>query len=101
METKVDDELYDRVLYAYGPQGHQVMQEILKQRVLLIGVRGLGVEIAKNLILNGVSIGVHDNAPVQISDLGAQVRLFWPVSRCCVSPSDSVPIAEENSCCSH
>jgi hypothetical protein len=74
-EAKVDDGLLNRVLYALGPDGHKAMQQMQKSAVLLIGLRGLGVEIAKNLILIGISVGVHDNAPVQISDLGAQVCL--------------------------
>ncbi len=40
--------------------------------VLLVGLKGLGVEIAKNLILGGLgSVTLLDGAPVELRDLGA------------------------------
>lgn len=47
-----------------------------ESNVLIVGLRGLGVEIAKNVILAGVkSVGLLDNQPVAINDLGAQFYL--------------------------
>lgn len=44
----------------------------LKQmHVLIIGLRGLGVEVAKNLILAGPhSVSVYDEGIVAVEDLG-------------------------------
>ncbi len=43
--------------------------------VLLVGLKGLGVEIAKNLILGGLgSVTLLDSAPVELRDLGASSR---------------------------
>ncbi|QRW16453.1 Ran-specific GTPase-activating protein 1 [Rhizoctonia solani] len=45
--------------------------------VLIVGVKGLGVEIAKNIVLAGVkSVTLFDPEPVQVQDLGTQVRRF-------------------------
>ena len=48
-------------------------------RVLITGMRGLGVEAAKNLILAGPkAVVIHDSAPVEIRDLGANFYLSTP-----------------------
>merc|ERR1719421_1159496 len=52
------------------------MTRMMGSTVLIVGLGGLGVEIAKNVVLGGVkSVTLHDNAPVQLSDLGAQFFL--------------------------
>ena len=39
-------------------------------------LQGLGVEVAKNVVLGGVkSVSLYDNQPVQMADLGAQFFL--------------------------
>ena len=44
--------------------------------VLIVGLKGLGVEIAKNICLAGVkSVTLHDPAPTEIADLGTQFFL--------------------------
>lgn len=44
--------------------------------ILISGVAGLGIEIAKNVVLAGVkSVTIHDQANVQISDLSSQFFL--------------------------
>jgi len=44
--------------------------------VLIVGLRGLGVEIAKNIALAGVkSLTLYDPAPAAISDLSSQFFL--------------------------
>jgi len=49
--------------------------------VLISGMKGLGIEIAKNVVLGGVkTVTIHDPADVVISDLSSQVRsqaLLW------------------------
>lgn len=52
------------------------MQRMSSSNVLVIGVRGLGIEIAKNIILAGVkSVTIFDKEPVSYDDLSAQVRM--------------------------
>lgn len=42
--------------------------------ILVSGLRGLGVEIAKNIILGGVkSVTIHDQGIAEWSDLSSQV----------------------------
>ena len=47
---KVDEDLYSRQIGAFGME---TMSKLVKMRVLIIGLGGLGVETAKNLILAG------------------------------------------------
>eukprot|EP00362_Geleiidae_sp_MMETSP1317_P001220 CAMPEP_0201283252 /NCGR_PEP_ID=MMETSP1317-20130820/8058_1 /ASSEMBLY_ACC=CAM_ASM_000770 /TAXON_ID=187299 /ORGANISM="Undescribed Undescribed, Strain Undescribed" /LENGTH=70 /DNA_ID=CAMNT_0047598873 /DNA_START=118 /DNA_END=330 /DNA_ORIENTATION=- len=44
--------------------------------ILIIGMRGLGVEIAKNVVLAGPkSVTIHDDTLVELRDLGANFYL--------------------------
>ena len=44
--------------------------------VLIVGLKGLGVEVAKNIALAGVkSLTLYDPAPVQLADLSSQFFL--------------------------
>lgn len=52
------------------------MKRMAVSDVLIIGLPGLGVEIAKNICLAGVkSVTIHDPTPVAIQDLGTQFFL--------------------------
>lgn len=68
--------------------GKETMIRMKQTNVLIIGLRGLGIElglcwrysvgsltsIAKNVILAGVrSVAIHDDSPVAIEDLSSQV----------------------------
>lgn len=65
-----DIELYDRQIRLWGVQAQQ---KIRGAQVLLIGLRGLGNEVAKNLVLAGIgSLTVVDDQVVAEDDLGAQ-----------------------------
>jgi hypothetical protein len=69
----IDEALYSRQLYVLG---HEAMRRMQQSTVLIVGLKGLGVEIAKNVVLGGVkSITLHDPKPVQLSDLSAQFFL--------------------------
>ncbi|KAL1442232.1 hypothetical protein MTO96_007854 [Rhipicephalus appendiculatus] len=50
-QPSIDEGLYSRQLYVLG---HDAMQRMARSDVLICGMRGLGVEIAKNIILGGV-----------------------------------------------
>ncbi|GAM90968.1 hypothetical protein ANO11243_090150 [Dothideomycetidae sp. 11243] len=65
--------LYDRQIRLWGVQAQE---RIRSAKVLLINVKAVGTEIAKNLILNGIgSLTIVDNGVVTESDLGAQYFL--------------------------
>lgn len=54
--------------------GHEAMKHLQTSSVLVSGLRGLGVEIAKNLILGGVkAVILHDQGTAQWADLSSQV----------------------------
>lgn len=62
--------LYDRQIRLWGMQAQE---RIRTAHVLLIGLRGLGGEVAKNLVLAGIgSLTVADDQVFTEEDLGAQ-----------------------------
>lgn len=70
---EIDESLYSRQLYVLG---HEAMKRMSASNVLVIGLKGLGVEIAKNIALAGVkSLTLYDPAPVAIGDLSSQFFL--------------------------
>ncbi|KAJ3734375.1 ubiquitin activating enzyme [Lentinula guzmanii] len=72
-ETAIDEGLYSRQLYVLG---HEAMKRMAASNVLIIGLQGLGVEIAKDIVLAGVkSVTVYDPEPVKIEDLSSQFFL--------------------------
>ncbi|CAO3645147.1 unnamed protein product [Cunninghamella echinulata] len=72
-ENTIDEGLYSRQLYVLG---HEAMKKMSVAHVLIIGLKGLGVEIAKNVILAGVkSVTLYDPQATQLSDLSAQFYL--------------------------
>jgi len=57
MNTQIDESLYSRQLYVIGKDA---MEKMMKSRILVIGLDGLGQEVVKNLCLTGVSqIYIH------------------------------------------
>lgn len=51
--TNIDESLYNRQLYVLG---QEAMKKMAKSSILISGMGGLGVEIAKNIILAGVNL---------------------------------------------
>ncbi|XP_028679921.2 ubiquitin-like modifier-activating enzyme 1 isoform X2 [Erpetoichthys calabaricus] len=71
--AEIDESLYSRQLYVLG---HKAMLRLQTTNVLISGMRGLGAEIAKNVVLAGVrSVTVHDEGEVQWGDLSSQFFL--------------------------
>ncbi|KAJ7398933.1 Ubiquitin-like modifier-activating enzyme 6 [Pitangus sulphuratus] len=65
---EIDDALYSRQRYVLGDTA---MQKMAQSHVFLSGIGGLGVEIAKNIILAGVkALTVHDTKHCTKWDLG-------------------------------
>lgn len=70
-DREIDESLYSRQLYVLG---HAAMKRMANSNVLVVGMKGLGCEIAKNVCLAGVkSICLYDPSPVKIEDLSTQV----------------------------
>uniref|UniRef100_A0A1I8FSU1 ThiF domain-containing protein n=1 Tax=Macrostomum lignano TaxID=282301 RepID=A0A1I8FSU1_9PLAT len=66
----IDDSLYSRQRYVMGDAA---MQRMAAARVLVCGLDGLGVELAKNLALTGVRLlAVQDSRLCTAEDLGDQ-----------------------------
>lgn len=72
--TEIDEGLYSRQLYVLG---HDAMRRMASSDVLISGLGGLGVEIAKNVILGGVkSVTLHDDEYMcSLRELGSQFYL--------------------------
>ena len=70
---EIDESLYSRQLYVLG---HEAMKRMGTSNILVVGLRGLGVEIAKNIALAGVkSLTLYDPKPAEIQDLSSQFFL--------------------------
>ncbi|XP_072308563.1 ubiquitin-like modifier-activating enzyme 1 isoform X2 [Eucyclogobius newberryi] len=71
--ANIDEGFYSRQLYVLG---HEAMHRMGTASVLVAGMRGLGVEIAKNVILSGVkSVTIQDEGVAQWTDLSSQFFL--------------------------
>ena len=72
-DKEIDESLYSRQLYVLGKEAMLKMQ---KSNVLILGLKGLGVEIAKNVALAGVkSLELYDPNPTVLQDLSSQFFL--------------------------
>ena len=72
-EVKVDDDLYSRSILTYGIE---TLKKLSTMKVLIVGMRGLGVETAKNIILSGPGeVDIFDPTKVTIKDLGSNFFL--------------------------
>ena len=66
----IDESLYSRQLYVMG---HEAQQRMAVSSVLIVGLTGVGVEIAKNVILAGAKqVSLYDPKPAEFEDLSSQ-----------------------------
>ncbi|CAN0422299.1 unnamed protein product, partial [Phaeothamnion confervicola] len=64
---------YSRQIGAYGLEA---MSKLLNLKVLIVGLCGVGIEAAKNLVLAGPgAVTLHDDEPVAVADLGVNFFL--------------------------
>ncbi|KAH8025034.1 hypothetical protein HPB51_002930 [Rhipicephalus microplus] len=69
----IDESFYSRQLYVLG---RDAMARMAQSDVLISGMGGLGIEIAKNIVLAGVrSVTIHDEAACTAADLSSQYFL--------------------------
>lgn len=67
--TEPDETLYSRQLYTFGKDA---MMSMSKSSVLITGINGLGMEIAKCVILAGVKmVTLHDTEDITVDDLSS------------------------------
>lgn len=53
------------------------MERLSNSNVLIIGSKGLGLEISKNVVLAGVkSLSIYDPEPIKMEDLSSHVSSF-------------------------
>ncbi|CAJ0953492.1 unnamed protein product, partial [Mesorhabditis belari] len=72
-QEQLDTNLYSRQIYALG---ESAMKNLRQSSVLISGIGGVGVEIAKNLILGGIRhVKIHDQKEATWYDLSAQYFL--------------------------
>ena len=68
-QKTIDQNLYSRQL---GTFGMEAQGKLIKMKVLIHGLRGVGIETAKNLILAGPNaVILHDNGLVELHDLAS------------------------------
>ena len=73
MEEGINTDLYSRQIGAFGME---TMKKLIQLKVLIVGMRGLGVEVAKNIILSGPHcVSVYDPVFVKINDLSSNFYL--------------------------
>ena len=66
---EINKNLYSRQIFTYGLE---TMEKIVNLKILIIGLRGLGIEIAKNLILMGPKqVSIYDKNKCAINDLSS------------------------------
>ncbi|XP_030832808.1 ubiquitin-like modifier-activating enzyme 6 isoform X2 [Strongylocentrotus purpuratus] len=69
----IDDSLYSRQRYVLGDHA---MKQMATSNVFLSGLGGIGVEIAKNIVLAGIkSLTINDGKSCSVKDLGTQFFL--------------------------
>eukprot|EP01025_Chloroclados_australasicus_P042611 TRINITY_DN4529_c0_g2_i1.p1 TRINITY_DN4529_c0_g2~~TRINITY_DN4529_c0_g2_i1.p1 ORF type:complete len:1048 (-),score=190.46 TRINITY_DN4529_c0_g2_i1:257-3400(-) len=71
--VNIDEDLHSRQLAVYGKES---MRKMANANILICGLKGVGVEIAKNVVLAGVkSVILLDNGVVKHTDLASQFYL--------------------------
>jgi ubiquitin-activating enzyme E1 len=64
----LDEQLYSRQIVAYG---FNAMNKLSKLKILIYRIGGLGIEIAKNIILTGPKkVSIFDDKIIKIEDIG-------------------------------
>ncbi|TMW66101.1 hypothetical protein Poli38472_003866 [Pythium oligandrum] len=75
-QLETDAGFMDKYSRQIGAFGLETMAKLVKLKVLVVGLQGVGMECAKNLILAGPgAITLHDDTPAEIKDLGSNFFL--------------------------
>ncbi|EUD69110.1 ubiquitin-activating enzyme E1 [Plasmodium inui San Antonio 1] len=85
---QIDADLYSRQLGTYG---FELMNKLIKLNILIVNVKSVGLECAKNLILSGPkSVCIYDNDICQVSDIGVNFYIDEEDVKNKVTRSDAV-----------
>ena len=72
-KEKINTNFYSRQIFTYGMD---TMNLFIKYKILIIGLRGLGFEVCKNIILAGPkNLTIFDNNTLKINDLSSNFCL--------------------------
>ena len=72
-DFKIDENLYSRQIISFGMK---TMEKISQLKILIFGLRGLGIEIAKDIIVSGPNqVTIFDSNKVKVEDLGSNFYL--------------------------
>ncbi|ETP34904.1 hypothetical protein F442_16847 [Phytophthora nicotianae P10297] len=75
-QLEKDAGFMDKYSRQIGAFGLETMAKLVKLKVLIVGLQGVGIECAKNLILAGPgAITLHDDGIAEIKDLGTNFFL--------------------------
>lgn len=73
MENKPDENLYSRQMAVYGAE---MQSKLITLKIFIHGLKGVGIETAKNLILAGPNtVFLHDDEIVELNNLGTNFYL--------------------------
>jgi len=76
MEIEKSKEFENEYSRQIGAYGMEAMTKLIKLEVFIGGLRGLGIETAKNVILAGPKrVVIYDNAVTDVKDLGSNFYL--------------------------
>jgi len=91
IDENAANEYTDRMSRTAGALGMKMLANLRSLNVLIVGMRGVGVETAKNLILTGPkSVTIYDREPTRIVDLGANFYLNMAHVKAKVPRADAV-----------
>ena len=69
ISKSIDIDFYSRQIWSFGSD---TTKNIMKMKVLIYGIRGLGIENAKNIILMEInSVSLYDKNLITHYDLGS------------------------------
>ena len=72
-QVKLDENFQSRTIIALGLE---TVKKISALKVFIYGLRGIGIETAKNIVLNGCQeVSIYDPTIVKINDLGSNFFL--------------------------
>ena len=72
-QVKLDENFQSRTIITYGLE---TVKKISALKVFIYGLRGIGIETAKNIVLNGCQeVSIYDPTIVKINDLGSNFFL--------------------------
>lgn len=75
-QLEKDAAFMDKYSRQIGAFGIETMAKLIKLKVLIVGMQGVGIECAKNLVLAGPgAITLHDDGITEMKDLGANFFL--------------------------